>query len=113
MLVTRNGERWEFRPARASFLESFLGSIIVSAIGLAGLFFLVFESASVRLPRDFGGLLCFFFALVIPPYTLFRAVQYWNSRKTALIIEDSGRISYGGNEICAPGTVRAVVVEDR
>jgi hypothetical protein len=101
--VTWADGRCEVRPAS---LWSQLGYVFFALGGafcvyLAGTFLLRAGERSEFLL--FGGV-----PLVGAGLLFWQAVRYWQLRRTPLVAEGNGRVSYGGREVCPAGSVRAV-----
>ena len=50
--------------------------------------------------------------VAVASYSATLATRAWRTRNTPLSIEAGGRVTYGGKELCAAGTVRAVRVSE-
>lgn len=50
--------------------------------------------------------------LLVAAYSAALAIWAWRARRTPLFIEVGGRVSCGGQELCAAGSVRAVRIAE-
>lgn len=108
VLVSQCGDRWEFRPSRAQVRTHALMSavLIVGCLLFAGLLF----GSPPPDARGWLGPLCGSLCLLSAAAMLAAAVSAWWLRRTPLTVERSGRMAYGAKEVCAAGTVRAVLL---
>ena len=101
-VVTRDPDRWMFVPSTMLVALMTFGFAAVSAF----MFYLatMFFRHAIESPTNlFGPIL-----LVAGSMLATWAIRAWRTRRTPLSIETSGRVSYGDNQLCAPGTVRSV-----
>jgi hypothetical protein len=101
-VVTREGERWVFRP------DAMLVALMVGMFAGGSTLF-------VSLAIVYAGTWPVSVILLLLAGLLAGcALWAWWTRHTALTVEPGGRVCYGARELCAAGTVRAVrVVEAR
>lgn len=100
--VTRDGERWMCRPSTLFVRFSFILGAALSAF-LVYLAWIMGNDSQSAEEVWFG-------AAILLVAVLVAALATWRLRagRTPLIIERSGRVSYGAKELCAPGQVRTV-----
>jgi hypothetical protein len=100
--LTRDGERWVFRPD-ATFV------VLMVVAFAAGSAFCVCQAVSFfRGAGDAAGVGFGFIFLLAAGLLAGPAVWAWRTRHTPLTIERGGRVCYGERELCATGAVRAV-----
>ena len=95
-------------PGRCVFFPTPLfGSLMAGGFG-AGSAFLVYLSTGFFRRTDtafFGAIF-----LLVAVYSAGLGIRAWRTRRTPLLIERGGRVTYGERELCAAGTVRAVQI---
>jgi hypothetical protein len=99
-VVTREGERWVFRP------DALMVALMVG--GLAGGSVLFASLAVVYAGTWFVSVILFLLAGLLAGGALW---AWWTSH-IALTVEPGGRVCYGARELCAAGTVRAVRIAE-
>ena len=93
-------------PGRCMFFPTPLfGSLMAGGFG-AGSAFLVYLSTGFFRRTDTAFLGAIF--LLVAVYSAGLGIRAWRTRRTPLLIERGGRVTYGERELCAAGTVRAV-----
>jgi hypothetical protein len=101
-VVTRDRDRWEFRPCApfAVLMVTMFAAGSALALYPAGVF--------LRKMGDPVGLILGAVFLAIAGLMAAGALWAWRTRDTPLTVERSGRVSYGQHELCPAGSVRAV-----
>jgi hypothetical protein len=99
-VVTREGERWVFRP------DPLLVGLLVGVF-TGGSAFLV-TLAIVYAGMWFVSLILLLLAGLLAGGALWA----WWTRHTPLTVESGGRVCYDGRELCAAGSVRAVGIAE-
>lgn len=106
-------ERREFRPSAAK-VRGVAVEILLSSVSLGVGFLCLGGLLWVRVNEGGSLLLCgALFFLLFGSLFLASDVRVWRLRATPLVVENSGRISYRGQELCPAGTARGVVIVRR
>jgi hypothetical protein len=104
-LITHAEGRTELRPTPSQVRETVAAGLGCSVLALfgAGYCFGVYSGVE--------GWLCFGpFCALLSVIWLVGGIDAWRRRRAPLVVESSGRVSYGSQEVCAEGSVRAVVI---
>jgi hypothetical protein len=107
-IVRREPDRLLFLPSTTLVGLMTFGFAAVSAF----MFYLstLFFRHAITTPTNLFGPILLLSGCILAAW----AIRAWRTRRTPLSIETGGRVSYGDNELCAPGTVRSVrIVESR
>ena len=89
------------------FPTPLFGSLMAGGFG-AGSAFLVYLSTGFFRRTDTAFLGAIF--LLVAVYSAGLGIRAWRTRRTPLLIERGGRVTYGERELCAAGTVRGVQI---
>jgi hypothetical protein len=103
-VLTREGERWVFRPSALHATLMVTGFALGSAFCLY-IAVVVLQKAGDLLGVGFGVLFLIGAAVVAG-----LAVWAWRTRRTPLTVERMGRVCYGDRELCSAGSVRSVMI---
>src|SRR2546423_13031303 len=99
-VVTREGDRWVFRP------DAMMVALMVGVFAGGSALFVSLAIASA------GG--WFVSVILLLPAGLLAGVALWAwwTRNTLLSVEPGGRVCYGARQLCAAGTGRAVRIAE-
>jgi hypothetical protein len=97
-LIKREAGRCVFVPS------PLFGGVMAGGFGAGSLFLLYLSTFFLR--REVWWFTAFF--LLPAGLSAGLGIRAWRTRRTPLTIETSGRVTYGEQELCAAGTVRAV-----
>jgi hypothetical protein len=107
-VVTNDTDRCLFVPSTTLVGLTTFGFAAVSAF----MFYLstLFFRHEIAAPTNLFGPILLLSAGILAAW----AIRAWRTRRTPLSVESGGRVSYGEQELCAPGTVRSVrIIEAR
>ena len=115
MLVTQTENRWEFRPSSALVRKRITGASVgaIFCLCLAGIPSYVFYSTIFSADDIQGIVISFVFCALLLGGAVFcarEAVRCWHLRIVPLIIEESGQIHYGNQEICGVDMITALII---
>ena len=99
-VITRESGRWVFSP------DPMLAAWMVGCFAFGSVLFVFLAISSVGI--WFVSVIFFLLAGLLAGGALWA----WWTRHTALTVEPGGRVCYGGRQLCAAGTVRAVRIAE-
>jgi hypothetical protein len=102
-VVKKEADRWVFVPT-SIFVRFMVG--IYAATSL-----FVFYLSTIFIPRAGTASASLWIGAIfflLASWIAGMGIRAWRERRTPLIVELGGRVSYGERELCAAGTVRAV-----
>lgn len=98
IVVKRRDDGWEFVPSTT------LASLMIGGFVAGSALYLYLSTYFIRSANPLIGVTLLLAGVLIGTM----AIRAWRTRNTPLNVENGGRVSYGEQTLCAPGTVRSV-----